>query len=94
MFSQTIIKSTSTTTVSTTTICYVSTNTALTACGKKKKRSIFENPETGEIVELSPTKANKDEIDGDDDTTIDSSEDPLLHGEHVSAFNQAISLNH
>merc|ERR1719384_2032024 len=80
----TLVKTTSYTTVSTTTVCYVSTNTALAACGKKKKRSIFEHPVTGEIVELTPSKPNKDNLETDldlDEFHIDGSEDVLLHGE-------------
>merc|ERR1719384_2140266 len=80
----TLVKTTSYTTVSTTTVCYVSTNTALAACGKKKKRSIFEHPVTGEIVELTPSKPDKGNLETDldlDEFHIDGSEDVLLHGE-------------
>ena len=82
---QTLVKTTSYTTVSTTTVCYVSTNSALVACKKKKKRSILEKPDTGEMVELTPSKPNKDNLEADlDEFHIDGSEDILLHGEDVS----------
>eukprot|EP00090_Calanus_glacialis_P033809 TRINITY_DN56288_c0_g1_i1.p1 TRINITY_DN56288_c0_g1~~TRINITY_DN56288_c0_g1_i1.p1 ORF type:complete len:189 (-),score=32.43 TRINITY_DN56288_c0_g1_i1:87-653(-) len=58
----TVITSSSTTTISTTTNCFV-TKTAVTACGKKK-RSVFVEPLTGEVVDLTnfaPTKYSEDE---------------------------------
>jgi hypothetical protein len=80
-----LIKTTSYTTVSTTTICYVTFTSALAACGKKRKRAILENPDTEEIIELTPSKAESENLKDDlDDIHIDGSEDVLLHGEDVS----------
>merc|ERR1712008_512430 len=80
----TLVKTTSYTTISTTTVCYVSLNTALEACGKKRKRAIFDNPDTGEILELTPSKPSQDNLKDDfDEIDLDGTVDQLLQGEEV-----------
>merc|ERR1719264_589836 len=71
----TLPTTTSTTTLSTSTVCYT-TNAALTVCNKKKKRSIYSDPVTGEdtslalskdgIVSASGYKFSKSALEGSD----------------------------
>ena len=54
---QTVLKTTSTSTVSTTTVCYVTSGT-LAACGKRRRRYVVEEIEPD--VKISPSRPVND----------------------------------
>ena len=72
----------------------MSLTTALVACGKKRKRAIFDNPDTGEILELTPSKPSQDNLKDDfDEIDLDGTVDQLLQGEEVIDWYEHNSAN-
>merc|ERR1712241_607019 len=78
-----VSSSSTTTTLSTTTLCY-STATTLTTCGRRKKRAIFSDPDTGEqgSIDLADLIAPQAPLsDADEEVSVARNDELIKSGE-------------
>merc|ERR1719480_74416 len=72
-----VSSSSTTSSVSTSTICFISTNTGFTTCGKRRRRNILEDGISGAAGQIQPMSASSFDDEADFSTKVDSgAEDP------------------